>query len=108
MYLPGILIKTGILSIWKETRTKPCLASALKGFECGAVGIVFAAVYRLSQIGLMNNQSPGGTAIDREPWFVLIAVVSFTASRWFNVKPPVAILGGGLLGMIWFAVVKPQ
>lgn len=108
MYLPGILIKIAILAVWKKIRTKPLLSSALKGIECGAVGLVFTAVYRLWTIGFINQQFQRGGPIDSDPWFVLITAVSFTASRWYGIKPPVAILTGGLLGMIWYGVVRPS
>ena len=105
IYIPGILIKTAILGVWEKMRTKPLSTSALKGIECGAVGLVFAAVYRLWKIGFINQQLQQGGPIDTDPWFVLILVASFTSSKWFGVKPPLAILAGGLLGMIWYAVI---
>lgn len=107
MYVPGILIKTVILVVWKKIRTKPLLGSLLKGIECGAVGLVFTAVYRLWKIGFISQDSQRGSPLDTDPWFVLIAVASFSSSRWFGVKPPIAIIIGGLLGIIWFGVVKP-
>ena len=105
MFLPGLLIKTGVLALWKIMRTKRLLNSALKGVECSAVGLVFTAVYRLWSIGLITGQIQGGSALDSEPWFVLVTAASFVCSKWFGVKPPVAIVGGGLLGMIWYGVV---
>lgn len=84
------------------------VTSALKGIECGAVGLVFTAVYRLWKIGLINQQNQNGSSLDNEPWFVLISGASFVSSRWFGVKPPVAIIAGGLLGMIWYGVVHAE
>jgi len=89
-------------------RTKPLLNSALKGVECGAVGLVFTAVYRLFSIGLINNESQQGSSIGNEPWFVLVTGVSFISCRWFGAIPPLAIISGGLLGMIWYGVVKRE
>lgn len=106
IYLPGILLKFFILGMWEKMRSKPRLMSALKGVECGAVGLVFTAVFRLWKIGLINEASQSGSPIDNQPWFVLITVASFTASKWFGVIPPVAIVSGGFLGMIWYGVVK--
>ena len=106
VYIPGILIKTAMLAIWKKMRMNGILVSALKGVECGAVGLVFTAVYRLWMIGLINQESQHGSPIDNDPWFVLISVASFAASKWFGVNPPVAIVAGGLLGIIWFGVCR--
>jgi chromate transport protein ChrA len=108
IYIPGILIKIALLGVWEKMRTKPLLISALKGIECGAVGLVFTAVYRLWKIGFINQQLQQGGPIDTDPWFVLISVASFTSCKWLGVKAPVAILAGGILGLIWYAVVKPS
>jgi chromate transport protein ChrA len=108
IFLPGILIKTSLLAIWNKVRTKPAFSSALKGLECGGVGLVFTAVFRLWKIGFMSQQFQNGGPIDTDAWFVLITAASFAASKWYGVKPPVAILSGGLLGMIWYGVVRPH
>jgi chromate transport protein ChrA len=108
MYIPGILVKIAILSAWEKMRDNPRVTSGLKGVECGAVGLVFAAVYRLWKIGLINQDNQNGSALDNDPWFVLISGVSFISCRWFGVKPPVAIIAGGFLGMIWYGVVHPK
>lgn len=105
MFLPGLLIKTGVLALWKMMRTKRLLNSALKGIECSAVGLVFTAVYRLWKIGLITARVQSGSALDNETWFVLITALSFICSKWFGVKPPVAIVAGGILGMIWYGTV---
>jgi chromate transport protein ChrA len=105
MHAPGIIIKYAILGMWQSFRTKPLLSSFLKGVECGAVGLVFAAVYRLWMIGLIDLKSQDGSPLDGDPWFVLISAAAFSASKWFGVKPPIAIITGGLLGMLWFALV---
>ena len=97
-----------MLAIWKKMRMNGILVSALKGVECAAIGLVFTAVYRLWKIGLINEKSQHGSPIDNDPWFVLISVASFVASNWFGVVPPVAIVSGGLLGMIWYGAVQPS
>jgi len=89
-------------------RTKPRLNSALKGIACGAVGLVYTAVYRLWRIGLLNQQAQQGSSLENEPWFVLVCAASFIACRWYRVQPPVAIISGGLLGMAWFGVISPD
>jgi chromate transport protein ChrA len=79
--------------------------SFLKGVECGAVGLVFTAVYRIARLGHVSDEFPGGSPIDNEAWFVLIAVAAFVANKWFSIRPPVAIISGGMLGMIWYGTV---
>jgi chromate transport protein ChrA len=108
MYTPGLTIKAAMLAIWSRARGNKFVLSGLKGVECGAVGLVFTAVYRLWILGIMDSTNMRGTAIDTDPWFVLITVMSFSSSKWFGVKPPIAILSGGLLGMLWFGVTQPD
>ena len=86
-------------------RTKPILNCFLKGIACGAIGLVYTAVYRLWLIGYLNRQAQSGSPLENEAWFVLVCAASFVACKWYGVPPPVAIVSGGLLGMIWFGVV---
>jgi len=105
MFFPGLIVKNALLPIWTKMRTKPRLNSALKGVACGAVGLVYTAVYRLWNIGLINKDSQQGSSINQEPWFVLVSAVSFISCKWWGIQPPVAIVAGGLLGMIWYGIV---
>ena len=89
-------------------RSNPRLRSGLKGIECGAVGLVYTAVYRLWRIGLINNKTQQGSSIDNEPWFVVVCAFSFISCKWFRTPPPVAIILGGLLGMAWYGVISPN
>lgn len=108
IFVPGILIKFAVLPLWKKMRSNPRLRSGLKGIECGAVGLVYTAVYRLWRIGLINNQTQQGSSIDNEPWFVVVCALSFISCKWFRAAPPIAIIIGGLLGMVWCVVVSPK
>lgn len=105
LFFPGIIIKNALLPIWTKMRTKPRLNSALNGVACGAVGLIYTAVYRLWNIGLINRNSQQGSSINQEPWFVLVSAVSFISCKWYRTQPPVAIVAGALLGMVWYGVV---
>ena len=105
IFFPGLVLQNAFLPFWRKIRTKPRLNSALKGVACGAIGLVYTAVYRLWQIGLINRDSQQGSPLGNEPWFVLVSATSFISCQWYGVQPPVAIIAGGLLGMIWFGVV---
>jgi chromate transport protein ChrA len=106
IFFPGGMVRSALFPIWTKMRTKPRLNSALKGVACGAVGLVYTAVFRLFRIGLINQDSQQGSSIDNEPWFVLVAASSFISCKWFRAQPPLAIVVGALLGMIWFGVVN--
>lgn len=106
IFLPGLVIQNAVLPLWRKVRSTPRLNSALKGIACGAIGLVFTAVYRLWQIGLINRDAQQGGPLGNEPWLVLVSATSFISCKWYGVQPPVAIIAGALLGMIWFGVVK--
>jgi len=106
IFFPGLIIENSVLPVWRKMRTRPRLNSALKGVACGAIGLVYTAVYRLWRIGLINADSQQGSPLENEPWFVLVCASSFIACKWYGAQPPLAIVAGGLLGMIWFGVVN--
>jgi chromate transport protein ChrA len=106
IFFPGTIIQNALLPLWRQMRTNPRLNSALKGIACGAIGLVYTAVYRLWQIGLLNRDAQKGSPLGDEPWFILVMASSFVSSKWYGAPPPVAIIAGGLLGMIWFGVVS--
>jgi hypothetical protein len=35
-----------------------------------------------------------------------VTATSFVGGRWFGVSPPIAILLGGAMGLIWYGIVK--
>lgn len=107
IFLPGQIIQNALLPLWTKMRTQPRLNSFLRGIACGAVGLVYAAVYRLWKIGLLTPQSQQGSSLENEPWFVSICAASFVAGKWYGLPPPAAIVLGGLLGMVWYGVVRP-
>jgi chromate transport protein ChrA len=107
IFLPGQIIQNALLPFWTKMRTRPRLNSFLKGIACGAVGLVYTAVYRLWKIGLLTPQAQQGSSLENEAWFVLICAAAFVACKWYGIHPAVAIILGGLLGMIWYGVVKP-
>lgn len=66
----------------------------------------FTAVYRLWQIGYIDEGFQEGTSLGMEPWIVVITSASYVGGYWFGVSPPVAIAMGAVLGLIWCAVVS--
>ena len=86
-------------------RSNPRLNSILKGIACGAIGLVYTAVYRLFQIGLLNKNAQTGSPLGNEAWFVLVMATSFISCKWYGAPPPLAIVAGACLGMIWYGVV---
>lgn len=106
IFAPGMIIVSGVMGFWRELRTRRWLVSLLRGVNAAAVGLVYTAVYRLWQIGLLDETKSNGSPLGGDPWWVAITATSFVGGRWFGLSAPLAILLGGVLGMIWYAIVQ--
>ena len=107
IYIPGLTIVTGVMGLWKVLRSRRWLLSFLRSVNAGAVGLVFTAVYKLWQISFVDGNNQSGSPLGRDPWWVAITATSFVGGAWFGFSAPFAILLGGLMGLVWYAVVKP-
>lgn len=105
IYLPGIVLTLGFQGLWRVVRTKASVISLFRGIHATAVGFIFTAVYRLWQQGYLTPSRSEGQSLAMEPWWVVVAAVTYTESAWFNVPPAIAILCGGVLGLCWYAAV---
>ncbi|KAE8442817.1 hypothetical protein EG329_002789 [Mollisiaceae sp. DMI_Dod_QoI] len=106
IFTPGLVIFTGIMGLLSVLRSRRWLLSLLRGLNAGAVGLVFTAVYKLWQIGYVNGVTGNGNPLGGDPWWVAVTAGSFVGGKWFGVSAPLAILCGGVLGLIWYGVVK--
>ncbi|KAH9220305.1 chromate transporter-domain-containing protein [Leptodontidium sp. 2 PMI_412] len=106
IFTPGIVIVTGVMGLWRVLRSRRWLLSILRGVNAGAVGLVFTAVYKLWQIGFVDAENQSGSPLGRDPWWVAVTATSFVGGAWFGLSAPLAILLGGVMGLVWFGVVK--
>lgn len=106
IFAPGLILATAFQALWHAVRSRPFVIALLRGINAAAIGLVFTAVYRLWEIGYL---APGqdGTSLGAEPWWVVIAVVTYTSSTWFGVETWMGIMAGAALGLCWYGVVKP-
>jgi chromate transport protein ChrA len=105
IFAPGIVLSVGVQSLWRVLRTKPMVLSMLRGINATAVGLVFTAVYRLWEIGYLTPESSSGKSLAAEPWWVVVAAVTYAETAWFGVSPAAAIVMGAVLGLGWFGAV---
>ncbi len=105
IFVPGIALAVGVQSLWRVLRTKASVVSLLRGVNASAVGLVFTAVYRLWEIGYLTPEASDGQSLAREPWWVVIAAVTYAETAWFGVPAAAAIVLGGILGLLWYAAV---
>lgn len=105
IFLPGIWLVHGTMGIWSAVRGLRWVKSLLRGINAGAVGLIYTAVYRLWQIGYIDEGYQDGTSLAVEPWWVVVTATSYVGGMWFGVKPAVAIIMGAVMGLIWYGVV---
>ncbi|OIW28316.1 hypothetical protein CONLIGDRAFT_632585 [Coniochaeta ligniaria NRRL 30616] len=106
IFAPGLILVHGTMGIWKTLRSRPWVKAILRGINAAAVGLIYTAVYRLWEIGYVDVSMSSGTSLGREPWWVVTTATSYTATAWFGLPVPVAILLGGVMGLIWYGVIK--
>lgn len=105
IFLPGLWLVHGTMGVWTSVRHWRWVKSVVRGVNAGAVGLIYTAVYRLWQIGYIDEGYRDGTSLAVEPWWVVVTATSYVGGMWFGVKPPVAIIMGAVMGMIWYGVV---
>ena len=109
IFIPGITLAVGVQSLWHMLRSKAYVVSILRGVNATAVGLVFTAVYRLWEIGNLaegSGSAARGVSLGLEPWWVVIAALTYCESAWFGVPPAIAIVSGAVLGLLWFAATQ--
>jgi chromate transport protein ChrA len=105
IFFPGIALAVAVQSFWRVLRRKKWVTDLLRGVNATAVGLVFTAVYRLWEIGYLTPTKSNGQSLALEPWWVVVATLTYAESAWFNVPPALAILIGGVLGLAWYGAV---
>ncbi|WEW58837.1 hypothetical protein PRK78_004305 [Emydomyces testavorans] len=105
IFLPGIALALGFQSCWRVMRKYPLTISVLRGMNSTAVGLVFTAVYRLWEIGYLSSKASSGQSLGKEPFWLVVAALTYAENAWFNVPPAVAIVFGGILGLCWYGAV---
>jgi len=105
IFVPGITLAVAVQSFWRVLRTRKWVVDLLRGMNATAVGLVFTAVYRLWEIGYLVPQNSRGQSLALEPWWVVVAAVTYAESAWFKVPPALAIISGAVLGLCWYGAV---
>ena len=104
IFAPGLALVQGTMGVWTAVRGRPRVGSLLRGVNAGAVGLIYTAVYRLWQIGYIDEGYQGGTNLGVEPWWVVVTATSYVGGMWFGVKPWASILLGAAMGLAWYGV----
>ncbi|KXJ89598.1 chromate transporter-domain-containing protein [Microdochium bolleyi] len=106
IFAPGMVIAHGCVGLWTVLRGARVVKSVLRGFNAAAVGLIYTAVYRLLQIGWIDEGFEQGVSLTNDPWWAVVIATSYVGSAWYGLSPPVAILLGGALGLVRYGVVS--
>jgi chromate transport protein ChrA len=105
IFAPGIILVHGTMGIWSSLRSKPWVKSVVRGVNAGAVGLIYTAVYRIWQVGYIDEGFQSGRSLGDDAWWVVVTASAFVGGRFFGMAPPLAIILGAVLGLLRYAVV---
>ncbi len=106
IFVPGIMLVHGTMGVWSALRSRHSVKAILRGVNAGAVGLIYTAVYRIWQVGYLNETAQQGGSLGGDPWWLVVAVASFVFGRWYRVSPPITIIAGAIMGLIWWGIVS--
>lgn len=119
IFLPGIVFAVSMQGLWRKLRSRPLFVALLRGVNATAVGLVFTAVYRLWEVGYLTNESTSsdtaddvqggrvsGRSLADEPWWVVVAALTYAGNKWFGVPAAAGIAVGGILGLAWWGATQ--
>lgn len=106
IFTPGLWLHTGFMDLWPTLRKVHAVRACLRGIHATAVGLVYTAVYRLFEIGYLDEDVQSGGSLSRDPWWVVIVATSFVGGMFFKLSPPLAIVLGATMGLVRYGVVN--
>lgn len=105
IFTPGLVLVHGTIGIWGALRSRPWVKSVVRGVNAGAVGLIYTAVYRIWQVGYLDEGFESGKSLGDDPWWVIVTATSYVGGRYFGVPAPLAILVGAVMGLVRYGVV---
>lgn len=106
IFFPGLMLVHGTMGVWSALRSRRSVKAILRGVNAGAVGLIYTAVYRIWQVGYLNETAQQGGSLGGDPWWLVVAVSSFVFGRWYGLSPPITIIAGAIMGLIWYGIVS--
>lgn len=106
IFSPGLILVHGTMGVWSALRSRPWVRSVLRGINAGAVGLIYTAVYRIWQVGYIDEGFQYGRSLGDDPWWVVVTAVSYVGGRWYEIQPPISIVFGAVLGLVRYGVVS--
>lgn len=95
LFAPGIILIFAILPFWGAFRKWQVYKKALPGLNSAAIGLIIAAVFQLTLSAYSVSPFPHAS--------ICIGIIVFGATEILNIPAPIAVIGGGVLGIIAWA-----
>ncbi|KAL6864187.1 chromate transporter domain-containing protein [Trichoderma novae-zelandiae] len=105
IFLPGIALVHGTMGAWGSLRNRRWVKSGLRGVNAGAVGLIYTAVYRIWQVGYLDEGFQSGRSLGDDPWWVVVTATAYVGGRYYGIPAPAAILVGAVMGLVRYGVV---
>ena len=105
IFLPGMVLVHGTMGVWGVLRSKPWVKSRVRGINAGAVGLIYTAVYRIWQVGFIDEDFQSGKSLGDDPWWVVVTATAYVGGRYFGLSAPLALLLGGSMGLVRYGIV---
>ncbi|KAJ3286355.1 hypothetical protein HDU79_006563, partial [Rhizoclosmatium sp. JEL0117] len=99
IFLPGLLIKAGVLPIWRHYRDLPVLKKIFKGLNSVAVGLLVAAVYLLWMKAIALSSNKVASLGEYSGW-TGVMVVAFLAMDTWKIQPWWVVGAGAIVGAL--------
>jgi chromate transport protein ChrA len=96
IFLPGLLLMTALIPLWRAHRKNQMVQAVFKGVNAGAVGLVFTAIYLLSKKSIVGVS----TSLIDYPFYTSLAAITYSVVGFMGMPAPLAIITGGLLGYL--------
>ncbi|KAK5651671.1 hypothetical protein OQA88_11737 [Cercophora sp. LCS_1] len=100
IFAPGMILVHGTMGIWSTLRSRPAVKAMLRGINAGATGLIYTAVYRIWQVGFLNETAQQGRSLGDEPWWLVVAAANYVFGRWYQLSPPITIITSALMSLI--------
>ncbi len=108
IFFPGITLVHGTMGVWGSLRSKPWVKSLLRGVNASAVGLIYTAIYRIWQVGYIDEGFQSGSSLGNDPWWVVVTATAYVGGRYYGIVPFLAILLGAVLGLVRYGIVSNQ
>ncbi|KAM0197324.1 hypothetical protein ACHAPA_004042 [Fusarium lateritium] len=105
IFVPGMVLVHGTMGVWGVLRSRRWVKSAVRGVNAGAVGLIYTAVYRIWQVGYIDEGFQSGKSLADDPWWVVVTATAFVGGRYFGLAAPWAILLGASMGLLRYGIV---